>query len=253
MGSADLPWLGVACALAAARCLPLFWLTPALAFGVVPGALGLALALGLGLALTPLYAAGLPLSAAVWSGSALWLALGAELVRGAVIALGLGLPALVLRLSGAIAEGVFGWSAAADSSKLGHLTGLAALVVAASADGLSGALRLLYTAPPSLPAQLSLAHVRGVLLPLSEQLVSAFALGVSFCGAILLGSVFGILVMGILARLSTSARAQELGAALWPALGLSLLCVAAPRWLAEVPELVRGFAQGTARILSGLP
>jgi flagellar biosynthesis protein FliR len=252
MSALELQRLLVCGVLAWARCLPLFWLTPALGMGVVPGGLGLALALGLGLALTPLYAAGLPLSAAAF-GPTLWLAAGAELVRGGVIALGLSLPALVLRLSGAITEGLFGWDTAARSSKLGRLTGLAALVVAASADGHLGALRLLLSDPPVLPTRLGFTNVRELLMPVSQLLVQAVGLGVSLSGALLLGSLLGVLIMGILARLSASARPQELGAALWPGLGLSLLCLSAPRWLSAVPDLLRGFAQGTARILSGLP
>ena len=240
--------------LAAARCVPLFWLTPALAFGVTPGLFGVGLALGLGCALCPLYAASLPLSAAALSGSALGLAAALELLRGSVIALGLSLPALVLRQSGAIAEGVFGLQAeAADSSKLGRLCGLAALAVAASADGLSGALRLLLSDAGALPVRLGYAGLRGLLRPLSQLLVDAFALGVRLSAALLLGSLFGALLLGILGRLESRAQPQGVGAALWPGFGLALLCLSAARWLDAVPGLLRGFAQSTARLLAGLP
>ena len=235
--------------LAAARCLPLFWLTPALAFGVVPGFSGVALALAAGCTLTPLYAASLPLSAAGDIG--LWLAALAELSRGAVIALGLSLPALVLRQSGAIAEGLFSLRAdAAEGSSLGRLCGLGALAVAASADGLSGALQLLLTdlgaAPPGV-------DWGALFLPLARLIVEAFELGLRLSFALLLGSLLGALLLGILGRLETRARPEGVGAALWPGLGLGLLCLSAARWLEAVPELMRGFAQSTARLLAGLP
>jgi flagellar biosynthesis protein FliR len=237
--------------LAWARCLPLFWLTPSLAFGVTPGFSGAALALGMACALAPLYAATGPLPAAA---PELWLAAGSELLRGALIAVGLALPALVLRTSGAIAEGLFGWRAgAAEGSKLGRLCGLAALVVAVSADGLRGALSLLLSEAVRLPARLDAGAVRALLWPTAELLLRAFTLGVSLCGALFLGSALAALVLGILGRLSPGARPDGLGAALWPGLGLSLLCLTVSRWLLAVPELARGFARDAARLLSGLP
>lgn len=253
MSAPELQLLVLCAWLAAARCLPLFWLTPALAFGITPGALGIALAGALGLALSPLYAAGLPLSAAALAGAPLGLALAAELLRGTVLALGLSLPALALRLSGAITEGLFSADPAAHSSKLGRLIGLAALVVAVSADGLLGALRLLLSDAPALPVQLSPESVRALFLPVSELVLSAFSLGVSLSGAVLLGSLLGALITGLLTRFSAAARPQDLGSAIWPGLGLALLCLSAPRWLNAVPALVREFARGSARILSGLP
>lgn len=250
MSPRELPLLLPACLLAWARCLPLFWLVPSLAFGVTPGLSGAALALGMACALTPLYAATAPLPAA---GPELWLGAGSELLRGALLALGLALPALVLRTSGAIAQGLFGWRAdAADGSKLGKLCGLAALVVAVSADGLRGALSLLLS-HDARALRVDAGVMRSLLLPGAELLLRAFALGVSLCGALFLGSALAALVLGILGRLAPGARPDGLGAALWPGLGLSLLCLTVSRWLLAVPELVRGFARDTLRLWSGLP
>lgn len=230
------------------RSLGLFLLTPWLALGRAPALFGITLSLALACAVTPLCAAG-PLPTLEHG---LWLSLLGELGRGLVIALGCGLPFVVLRVTGGIVDSLTGaLPDAAGSGRLARLLGFAALVIAVSAGALSGALRLLLdqTVLPTFTEP----HVRELGLGLAELCWRAFALGVSLSGPVLLGATVTALLVGILGRVVPAAPVAPVGAALMPWLGLALLCLCLANWLDVVPELVRSFARSTTRLWAGMP
>jgi len=237
-----------------ARVVPLFVLTPYLAWGAA--SFGFALALGLGCAcvVTPLCWAA---SATSVSGS--WaLTIASELVRGVIVALGIGLPFTSLRMAGGIAGSLLGVSndPAATSGRLARLCALAAVAIAVGHSGLCGALRMLLdtdTLPPLGTDLTAVESVRASCLALARLSVEATALGVSLSGPILLGQLSIFWVAGALGRLAPRASSHTLGPAVLPWLGLALVTLALANWFDAVPELVRRFAQSTARLLASLP
>lgn len=256
------------CALLWLRCAPLFLLAPYLAVGAAPGVLGVALSGAFAFCLTPLVVQGCLAQASctgVLSHALQWGSAARALLVGVVVAFGFGLPGVVLRTTGAITQALSGLpalgSAATNTvsggaifqSQLGRAAGLAAVVAAAIADALSGLSQLLLSiAPPLGAADLDPVAARELLLPMGQQLLRAFALGVSFSAPLLLGAIFAALLFGLLGRLG-SARLSPVAPALLPWLGLGLVSLCVTNWLDSVPQLVRAFAQSMSRLLSGLP
>jgi hypothetical protein len=232
-------------------------LTPYLALGALPIVWGGALSWAFAGTLTPIVVASCSAHntcAAAWSGSghSLGLAvLGVELFKGLALALGIGLPAVAFRTTGAIAEALAGSArtAAGGVSPVGRAAGMIALVAAASAGGLSGIAGVVL----ALPAPLSAASPTpaALLRPLSDELVRALSVGVSLSGPLLLGALFAAIFAGLWTRLA-GARLAPLGPVLLPWLGIALVSLCVASWLTALPELARTFAQSTARLLGGM-
>lgn len=224
------------------RCAPLFFLAPYLAVGLRPS-LGTAfLSWAFAGALTPIALAGSVSTAVSWQ------LIVRELTVGLVIGLSLGLPCAVFRTTGAIAQGLAGSNAAAESDggQLGRLAGLVALVAIASAGAFAGAAELLLSTSPPLSA--AKAPALELLRPLADQLLRAFELGVSLCGPLLLAAVFAALALGFVGRVA-GAQLSSAGPALVPWLGIALVSLCVANWLDSLPELVRAFARNTAKLL----
>jgi type III secretory pathway component EscT len=188
----------------------------------------------------------------VLSGGVTWELVAAELITGLVIALGLGLPCVVFRTLGTIAQALGGSQDAAlgSTSQLGRLAGLTALVAIAALGGFTGVAQLLLTVSPPLSAAHAPAFV--LLRPLSEQLLRAFELGVSLSGPLLLAAVFSALVAGLVSRVA-GLRLASVGPALLPCLGIAIVSLCVANWLDSLPELVRAFAHSTTRLLDRIP
>jgi type III secretory pathway component EscT len=234
-----------ALALLWARCAPAFLFVPWLVFQARSVLIALALSLACALALWPLtFVAGSPAPSS-------WVALGAELVRGSVIAFGCAAPFLVLTLAGAIADGLRG-PAAVGGSMLGRGLGFLGLVTAVSAAFLPGVARLLLE--PSRPsAAASWDGLRALARDSSQLLFGAIELAVSMSAPIWLGVLAGALALSLLSRAAGSASARFAAPVLLPYLGLALVCLTAATWLDAVPELVQRFAHETARYLQAWP
>jgi flagellar biosynthesis protein FliR len=237
------------------RCAPLFFVAPYLAVGIVPGLWSVWLSSALAGSLTPLILASCDpgsVCAAALSGGASWAVASRELVAGLVIALGLGLPCAVLRSTGAIAQALGGSSdaAAGSGSQLGRAASLTALVAIALAGGFSGVAQLLLQVSPPLSA--ADAPVWTLLRPLAELLIQAFEVGVRLCGPLLLAAACGAIVAGLFARVA-GMQLTSVGPALVPWLGIALVSLCVANWLDSLPEIVRAFADRTARLLTGLP
>lgn len=245
-----------------ARSAPLFLLTPYLAVGALPSLWGAALSWAYAGALTPLMlrACGAEAAcAAALRHDLSWSAGAGELLVGSVIALGIGLPCLAFRTTGAIVQGLGGIPSPGTalgegmSSKLGRAVGLTALVAAALADAWSGLSQLLLRLDPPLgAANFTAPTARALLRPLAEQLLQAFSLGVSLSAPLLLAVVLAAALIGLLGRVA-GARLTPLGPALWPWLGVALVSLCVANWLDVLPGIVRSFAQSAARLLAGLP
>jgi flagellar biosynthesis protein FliR len=240
------------------RCAPLFALIPFLAVGAVPGLGALALCSALAGALTPLVLQGCRADAgcaASLASELSWAGAGFELLMGLCIALGIGLPCLALRSSGAIALGLMGVSAEADSThgRLGSALGFGALVAASQDDLGSGVAELLLQPAPQLSAaHLAPEQLGPLLLALGLQLIRAIELGVTLAAPLLLGAVLLTFSLGLLGR-AVGPRFTALGPSLLPWLGVGLVSVCVANWLELLPQLVRSFAQTTMRLFSGLP
>lgn len=229
------------------RSAPLFLLTPYLAVGLTPGIWALLLSWGFAGSLTPLVLAGCAdgsTCAAVVGGGFTWGVAISELTVGVLVALALGLPCVVFRSAGAIAQGLGGSDHGA--SELGKLAGFVALVAIASASAFSGAAQLLLTVSPPLSA--ANAPDLALLRPLADQVLRAFELGVSLSGPLLLAAIFVALVAGLIGRVA-DVRLSSVGPAILPWLGIAIVCLCVANWLDRLPELVRVFARNTARLL----
>jgi flagellar biosynthesis protein FliR len=247
-------WLGLCLWL---RVWPLFVVLPYLALGAAPVLLGTALSLGFACVATPLCSTAHTVAAPILVSTAL-----SELLRGGLIALGCGLPFAALRSTGAIVAGLVSGEtalgAAAVGGGLARMYGLAGSVVAVGADGLCGAFRLVLDVG-TLPALGTSAiaaepeRLRVLLLAACEHVWRAFTLGVDLSAPFLLGVIVAAALVGLLARLAPAAPVQPLNTVLWPWLGLALVSLTLADTLAVVPDLVRGFAQSTARLLTGMP
>lgn len=233
------------------RCLPLFVLAPYVAWGVAPGLLGIVLSFVCACAVLPLCAAtGALVPAFTYVSGA------SELARGLVIALGCSLPFAAVRMSGAVADALTGGAPdAASSGKLARLSSFAALVIAISADGLSGVLRVLLDTSvlPAVGSPVQTASARELFMALAQLVVHAVELAVSLSGPLLLCFLIAAVLLGLGSRVLPQAPVGALGSALmpWFAIGLLSLCLA--NWLDAVPDLVRTFARSTTRLLAGLP
>lgn len=240
------------------RCAPLFALIPLLAVGAVPGLGALALCSALAGALTPLVLQGCHAQAgcaASLASGLSWTGGGFELLMGLCIALGIGLPCLALRSSGAIALGLLGVPGEADSThgRLGSALGFGALVAASHNDLGSGVAELLLQPAPQLSAaHLVPAQIGPLLLALGRQLVHAVELGITLAAPLLLGAVLLTFVLGLLGRV-VGPRFTVFGPSLLPWLGVGLISVCVANWLELLPQLLRSFAQTTLRLFSGLP
>jgi flagellar biosynthesis protein FliR len=237
-----------------ARVLPLFVLVPYLALGVAPAIFGIAFSLGFACVATPLC---VRVGIAASTGAFAW-TVAAELVRGACVACGCGLPLLVLRIGGAVADTLSGSSLepAAGGGRLARVSGWAGLVTAASAGGLLGALRLLLepgVLPPLGTPLADVGRLRELLWSLSELSLRAIVLGIRLSAPLWLGAFALAIVLGVCIRVYPGAVLRALGASLWPWLGVALLCLALAHWLELVPEMMRAFAQSTTRLLTALP
>jgi flagellar biosynthesis protein FliR len=228
------------------RALPLFMLTPYLALGWLPGLLEIALSLGSAWAITPLSAAGGE------SVGVFWPAAVGELVRGVVAAIGCGLPLAAIRSSGAIADALGGWSLdpVQGDGKLARIVGLGALAIAVAADGLTGALGLVFDTGAGVRADLD---ARALLLPLAWLALRAFVLGVSLAAPLLLGALAVGSVLAILVRVGETPQLRALGVAAAPWLTIGLLSVSLAHWFSALPAIVRGFVQSALRVWAGLP
>lgn len=229
------------------RCAPLFLLTPYLAVGLTPGLGAALLSWAFAGSLTPLVlagcAAGSPCAAVVGGGVTAAIVVS-ELTVGVVVALALGLPCVVFRTTGAVAQALAGPQPGA--SQLGNLAGLVALVVIASAGALSGGAQLLLSVSPPLSA--AKAPELALLGPLSDQVVRAFELGVSLAGPLMLAAVMVALVAGLFGRVA-DLRLSSVGPASLPWLGIAIVCLCVANWLDSLPELVRAFARSTTQLL----
>ena len=237
-----------------ARVLPLFLLTPYLALGAVSAWFGLGFSLGFACVVTPLI---MRAEVAPWTGSFGWTIAG-ELVRGVCVAFGCGLPLLTLRIGGAVADTLSGWSleTAAGSGRLARMSGWTGLVSAAGAGGLLGALRLPLepgVMPPLGTPLADVGRLRELLWSLSELSLRAIGLGVSLSTPLLLGSLVAAIVLGVCIRVYETAALRASSAALAPWLGFALLSLALAHWLDLVPEMMRAFAESATRLLAGLP
>jgi flagellar biosynthesis protein FliR len=96
-------------------------------------------------------------------------------------------------------------------------------------------------------------RLRALLLSACENVWRAFALGVDLSAPFLLGVIVAAALVGLLARVAPTAPVQPLSLVLWPWLGLALVSLTLADTLALVPDLVRGFAQTSARLLTGMP
>jgi flagellar biosynthesis protein FliR len=237
-----------------ARVIPLFMLTPYLALGTTSASFSVVFSLAFACVATPLF---MRAGVAPWTGSFGW-TIASELVRGVCVACGCGLPLLALRMGGAVADTLSGWSldAAAGSGRLARVSGWAGMVTAAGAGGVLGALRLLFepgVLPPLGTPLVDVGRLRELLWSLSELLFRAIALGITLSAPLLLGVFVVAIVLGVCVRVYPTAALRALGASLLPWFCFALFCLALARWLNFVPEMMRGFAQSATRLLTGLP
>jgi len=251
---AQLMWAFAVGGLVWARVLPLFVVVPYLAWGAAPGLLPLALSIAFASALWPLCA-----SAPAFDPASTY-AYASELVCGGMLALGVGLPFVALRMPLALLDvQLREHVSAAHSGGFSRLFGLLCVAVVAGADGLSAVCRVLLS-DALWPAIGSAAAVssepsatRALAWSALGLLLRAFGLGVSMCAPLFLGALGLAFAIGLCARVAPAWPVRPLSVLTAPWLLLGLACAVAARCLAVLPELLRAFVQAAARDLAGIP